>query len=465
MRCALSCAPCTAVQTSTNDNQCLRPIFYQTNMGLVQPISADDVAENAACAPRKAVHDAQVATIDAIVADQKPLRDWPDAITERYEEHNQERLYREYRFLLLLGLAVAFVSSIVDYLVNPAMVEQGLILRLVAILPPTALGFAAGAMRWSNGIRFSLAAGPAMFGVALACLSLQLPPEKAAQYLLATALVLGPAILTLPLSILALARFGIAAVMLVSLTISVGGADLFWSQLDKLLTIAIFTAGTLAIAFRIERLHRTNFLLGLRADLVSDQLRDANAALRKLSETDPLTGIANRRAFENSFELQFAGQAESSSMIGLMMIDLDHFKPFNDQHGHQAGDTCLKMVAAVLQEVVDRSGGICARYGGEEFIVTLLAKDSAAIEDVAEQMRESIATILPPPDCRDLALITASIGVAIAPASAQLPREELIEMADAALYSGKKNGRNRVEIVEAATHLTDDIESRQLRYG
>jgi diguanylate cyclase (GGDEF)-like protein len=230
------------------------------------------------------------------------------------------------------------------------------------------------------------------------------------------------------------------------------GWDGFLDRVDFLVVFALIAGATLVVAARFENLRQHNFLLTLRARIASRELRMANRALRTLSESDPLTGIANRRGFEQAFEREILAPSTNGrpdDTIALMMIDLDHFKRFNDTHGHQAGDSCLQLVADALQEVFNKSGGIVGRYGGEEFIAALRHRDADAVRAIAEKARRTIADALTPAEGMKRSLITASIGVGMAPAAAMLPREELIEMADAALYTGKDSGRNRVEFVEA----------------
>jgi len=133
-----------------------------------------------------------------------------------------------------------------------------------------------------------------------------------------------------------------------------------------------------------------------------------------------------------------------------MMIDLDHFKAFNDRHGHQAGDRCLAMAAAQLQAVFPREYGVLARYGGEEFIAAVREREPGEAVRLAETMRAAIEEMLVPVRDTSRPLITTSIGMALVAADTTLELEDMIEAADVALYSAKRAGRNRVEIVEVS---------------
>ena len=397
-----------------------------------------------------------VAAIDKIVRDGARLRDYPRDLAAKYEEAREQTFYNEYVFLFVLGCVVSFATIAVDILVDPYLAREGVILRLLTTGPVTLIGLYAGARRWTTLMKIALAAGAVTFMGVLAHMALHLPAADAARYLLATATVVAISNITLPFSLRGQAIFNFFAIALTFAVVAWGGTAVLQQHFRDLAVLVIVAFATLPIAARVERLRRLNFLLNLRTNLVGLELVEANNSLRHLSETDALTGVANRRCFEARYQSEIAREGQAFDLsaiegknIGLMMIDLDHFKPFNDMHGHQAGDVCLQMVARSLEQVCDARGAIFARYGGEEFIAAIRADTADQIVALAEEARASVSSTLTRDCNQGRALITASIGVAIAPASAFFPREELIEMADAALYSGKNAGRNRVEVVEA----------------
>lgn len=172
--------------------------------------------------------------------------------------------------------------------------------------------------------------------------------------------------------------------------------------------------------------------------------RDAaleRTSLRKLASTDPLTGVSNRRAFIQGFEqMQDAGLAERKT-VGLLAIDIDHFKRVNDAHGHAGGDRVLVDVAKRLRAMV-RSSDLCARFGGEEFCLVLTGKDARAIKRAAERVRETIAAEPFDP----AGTITVSIGVVIVSADFETGFDSYYAAADAALYAAKAGGRNQVRM-------------------
>lgn len=178
------------------------------------------------------------------------------------------------------------------------------------------------------------------------------------------------------------------------------------------------------------------------------ELSSANQRLARLSREDGLTGLYNRQAF-NEFLLQAWHQAERyKNPLAVLIMDMDHFKQINDQHGHLAGDTCLRQVAELIKNSL-RQSDICARYGGEEFIALLPNTDVTAAELLAERIRLNVQSHPGAWDGQTIAL-SLSLGVsAITPHSHSMTATELIDRADRALYQAKAAGRNRV--VRAST--------------
>jgi two-component system cell cycle response regulator len=169
-----------------------------------------------------------------------------------------------------------------------------------------------------------------------------------------------------------------------------------------------------------------------------NQLKALNQKLQSLAVTDGLTGLHNHRAFQDYLEEQFQTAMRNKQPLALILMDVDHFKQYNDTYGHQAGDEVLRQVAQILQANV-REGDFVARYGGEEFVVVLPRADSESAVAVAERLRRAVESAE-----WHLRPITGSFGVACIRPDMET-RQELIEAADQALYQAKKNGRNRVE--------------------
>jgi diguanylate cyclase (GGDEF)-like protein len=164
----------------------------------------------------------------------------------------------------------------------------------------------------------------------------------------------------------------------------------------------------------------------------------------RLALIDSLTGIANRRKFDEMLASEWARAARDGSAIGLAILDLDFFKQFNDSYGHQAGDLCLQQVARALGESLRRPADLLARYGGEEFVALLPGTDLAGATALAETMRESLARLNITHASTSLGRVTLSAGVAVAQPRPGSSPDDLVRAADAALYDAKEAGRNRV---------------------
>ena len=159
-------------------------------------------------------------------------------------------------------------------------------------------------------------------------------------------------------------------------------------------------------------------------------------SVQRMADTDGLTGVANRRTFDAALARAIAQAERGATPVGLLMLDLDHFKALNDAHGHQAGDAVLQAIARTLEEA-SRASDIVARYGGEEFAVVLPGLDAAQTEEAGERLRRAIA------DCPDALTVTASVGAAALPDHAA-DAAALVAAADAAVYAAKAAGRDRV---------------------
>jgi diguanylate cyclase (GGDEF)-like protein len=184
-------------------------------------------------------------------------------------------------------------------------------------------------------------------------------------------------------------------------------------------------------------------------EALNHQLSAANYELGRLSETDPLTGVPNRRGLDEVLALEWRRCRRHGEALTLMMIDIDQFKAYNDAYGHMQGDSCLRQVADALQRTAQRAGEFVARVGGEEFVMVLpgMGSDDAVVQ--AERMRADIeALAIPNQDSTVLPVVTASIGVATRDPESTLTLDALMEAADSALYRAKRMGRNRVEIAQ-----------------
>jgi diguanylate cyclase (GGDEF)-like protein len=175
-----------------------------------------------------------------------------------------------------------------------------------------------------------------------------------------------------------------------------------------------------------------------------EELRIANEHLEELASLDGLTGLANRRGFDRQIEAEWRRAAEHNEPIGLMMIDIDHFKLYNDRYGHVAGDTCLRSVGETLSLVTLENAVLVARYGGEEFALLLPGLDLPRITSLAEEARRSIEDLFITHAEAPCGHVTISIGVESMVPQAGQTAADMVEAADRALYAAKRRGRNRV---------------------
>jgi diguanylate cyclase (GGDEF)-like protein len=202
--------------------------------------------------------------------------------------------------------------------------------------------------------------------------------------------------------------------------------------------VAVLTiTGTVgAFVYRgVERQLRTSFLeRGLMGEMVA---------------RDGLTGLKNRGAFDDYFPRMWQQALRDRRSLALLLIDVDHFKAYNDRYGHQAGDQALRRVAQVVQGFARRPLDIAARYGGEEFVLALFDLSADDVREIADQLRESIHSLnLTHEDSATALFVTASIGVAIVGPRIGRSPEGAVQIADEALYTAKRSGRNCVSVVD-----------------
>jgi len=177
------------------------------------------------------------------------------------------------------------------------------------------------------------------------------------------------------------------------------------------------------------------------------KLKAANEVLGSLSYLDSLTGIANRRKFDEILESEWKRAYRNLMPLSVIMIDIDYFKEFNDHYGHQAGDECLKEVAKSIQETLKRPADMVVRYGGEEFVVILPETDNGGAVMIAEQIRKNVEMLKITHNYSAVSSsVTISLGIATRIPQTKDNKNYLINMADKALYKAKNAGRNRVAI-------------------
>jgi diguanylate cyclase (GGDEF)-like protein len=218
-----------------------------------------------------------------------------------------------------------------------------------------------------------------------------------------------------------------------------------WALLVPIaLMLASTSAFTLYYLYCLEHEERHNYLLGQRQKALADALSHANAELERISRTDALTQVANRRHFDEHMALVWRRAQQGQQVVTVIMLDIDHFKPFNDLYGHPAGDACLQEISKVLRQGLRRPGDLVARYGGEEFIAVLHKATPEQVQMAAERVRAAVAALNIKHEGSPLhGRVTISVGWASAcPAAESAGVSGLIARADEALYQAKNRGRN-----------------------
>jgi len=219
-----------------------------------------------------------------------------------------------------------------------------------------------------------------------------------------------------------------------------------WKRASILIGVAVFLIAAMFALFARKLVRQ--FLIRDRLDqklrAYSQDLRRDNLGLQELAHTDTLTGLANRRRFDDVLAHELARAARGNTPLALILLDVDYFKKFNDYYGHPAGDACLQEVGRLLARQINRNDDLAARYGGEEFAIILPHTDLAGATAVAERVRHEIQGLQLPHQESPFGVVTASIGVtALIPASEPAPGD-MVMHADRYLYQAKHAGRNRV---------------------
>jgi len=180
---------------------------------------------------------------------------------------------------------------------------------------------------------------------------------------------------------------------------------------------------------------------------MAEQITRQQKKLTHLTLVDSLTGLGNRRKFDEALEYRWALCLRTKRPVSFLMIDIDYFKKYNDTLGHPAGDECLKQVATLLKQAVSRETDTVLRVGGEEFGILMPDTDNVGAVNIAQQIHDRINTVkFPHPDSPIAPYITLSMGLETLKPSDNIPKSDLLDRADKALYQAKQEGRNRIQV-------------------
>lgn len=374
-----------------------------------------------------------------------PLR-FPGRVERIFREHHRQQWLSQTRASMLIGIALFAAYGVLDLQLFPEQAVALLQTRLGVIIPLGLLILAYTFFaRNDSQIQLAYSALLVVVGLTMAGLTTYLPPDRAHLYASGIVLVIAFSYVVATLRIWYAAATG--------LLITTGYLAVLVYVRDVGSSVVIAAAADLATinligfyaALVIEIYTRHDFARITLSELDRRQLADENVELLDQSNRDPLTGLANRRALERFFSDAWRRASLHSLPVSALMIDLDHFKRFNDNHGHQAGDECLKAVAERLRKLVREPTDMVARYGGEEFVVVLTGTEAIAATSVAERIRETVEALeMTEPESGQPLQITTSVGVATHwPAAGGHPAQ-LVRAADQALYQAKRAGRNQV---------------------
>lgn len=347
---------------------------------------------------------------------------------------------------------------------NRAVVRGALFIGLLLVLTPVAMDMAAGrpVSLWPYAIRLGVLAP--VFVLSIFVSFLPRPKRLFRGLLAATGVAVALAYVALNLIASPEARqmdFSGLPVVIAFVYFALG-LFLRTAVFTALLMMIVYGAGAWAIGMDADSLTHNvvvllvaNLICGVGSYMLQHALRTGyleRQLLGELVERDGLTGLYNRRAFDRYLESAWAIARRQQAPLCLMLVDIDFFKAYNDQHGHQAGDECLRKVAQVVGMAARRPLDFAGRYGGEEFILLLYDVDPDKATELAENLRRNVAGARIPHRASSLgSVVTVSVGVAsVLPAETSRSLSGVIQLADQSLYQAKSSGRDRVVVQEAA---------------
>jgi diguanylate cyclase (GGDEF)-like protein len=386
---------------------------------------------------------------------QRPWHPWPfPARLER--QYQAAGAATRLRYFLITGVLSLLVFNIflpVDYLLANDVWPQALFVRLALFTPLAAAVIVAVTLLRRQVLRYTsawlheavvMASGVGAAGTLFYILSISHSPLIQYYHV-------GLMVVVMYGNMVQRLRFGWAVVfsalvyamhLVGVLTVQAREPRLLAPMATLVGATAVFT---LLANFAQDRHERQSFVLGLRRKHLLQDLASVNEALQRLSRVDALTGLFNRRHMDEALAQLCRRAAHDEGALAIVMIDVDHFKAYNDHYGHPAGDQCLSKVAKALADSLRQSTDVIGRYGGEEFIAVLPQADEEAARRAAQRLVHAVAALgLPHVASASADHVTVSIGVAHGRVSEQASPMALIEQADAALYRAKAQGRNQV---------------------
>jgi diguanylate cyclase (GGDEF)-like protein len=342
-------------------------------------------------------------------------------------------------------LAALFAAGLVavDTVLVPDRLAWSLWLRIGVFVPVCVVGMAIVA-RWATPwLREWMLASAGLFAAILS-LAVALPSQS-------PHVVDSLVSLTVVVFVTSITRFWPSLVMCVGVVVAqvvgLGWMGLLDGAMGMSSTMLLISCVlfTLYGAYALERDQRRAYLMSLQEEELQQALRQANEAVAQTARSDALTQVSNRRHLDEVLAQVWAHSQAQQTSLGLLLLDVDQFKAYNDLYGHLAGDAALQAVAQCMSSCLRKGGDVVARWGGEEFAVVMSGASLDAAQMLAERIRQAVEgrALLHAGSCC-ASVVTVSIGVAAMTPGPQSSLAELIGMADRCLYEAKSRGRNRV---------------------
>ncbi len=352
------------------------------------------------------------------------------------------------RHMVIAGLVAiliydAFLFS--DYLTTPDIFKTALIVRLGIFTPLTLLIMATQYRGLTPHLRECAGAFASVVGSVGLIYLLMLSGDPNASYpIYGLILVIMFGNIVLQLRFWYAAAASLASVFIYSAVIFTALSPLPIAQVNNILILFSTALLTAFANHSLERDQRRSYLLNLRERIRRAALSERNDKLMELSHIDPLTGLANRRELAEYLDLLL--QKPATDKLAIVMLDVDHFKLYNDYYGHPMGDECLRKIAGVLTESTRHGADLVVRFGGEEFVAVLPGCEIAAAERFAERILKAVQDLSIPHITSPISdTVSISAGVAVGLAGDSTDVQALLARADSALYRAKSSGRNCVQ--------------------
>lgn len=372
---------------------------------------------------------------------------FPSVLEDEFQRDYAQRYRTHMQLAMLLGCIALLACGVVDPFWMAPVAGELWTVRLFVVAPMLGLLLLSRGKLGERHMQLLAALGSCLAVAGLVALSLQALEPFNHYYSCSISMVM------LVVFVLSRMQFGwgvaSAVVMLLTLNVGLLGFSTFDFKLWTINNFVFVASAVFALVgtFLIERSLRQNYLQSRLLSFENHGLEESNLRLQYLTAIDGLTQIANRRSLDMSLTTEWQRAMRKREPMGVVMIDVDHFKLFNDTYGHQAGDECLRGIAGALKDFARRPGDLAARYGGEEFVLILTNATAQQAQLVAERVRDKIVELAIPHQRSSHGSVTASFGVAsTVPGAHHSGPEALLLAADRALYRAKHSGRNRVEV-------------------